>query len=712
MSVNHIHQKKLERLLALQGTDPGFFVLAVHSYIESTLRERYARVDAEVTFTELVNIFRGDLTQDAIDGHYFNPRIQVLSALKEAHKGVNDVRHRFSPLHEEDARIATVHLRDFCFMIGIPESAVLVRLNDYLSLWDARKPLGALWDDYERLYKEYVKQQKEHEDLIDDMMVLTELQHTTRWLNAQLIIMNQEMKRAQQTEGREQEKVNDLRKKRHEMAEELRQVKAEVRRLQSVQVAFDALQKMTLYTRTRADYERAAVRLSPEQLEILNQITLSTDFLIRGSAGTGKTLVLLKAMEKVPGAHQSAGPEPSMMLLTYTNALVKFDRYLHAVFSAGKEEVTLKTADSFMLDTLRSFDAAVTVDAEVLSELLDGTQIGPLDSRGLAHEIENFIWAGDVTREEYVDQMIPRTGLSTSLKQAQRQEVWSIKEEVEERLAQRSGKPFRYLRYILLRKLESCGDCSNLQVDYLFVDEAQDLDALTLKVLKKLTGYALILAGDEQQSIYQSGFSFRRAGIDIVGKSRLLRLNFRNSVQIHMLAERYRRISLGEAESLQSLEAFRDGPPVELFREHSQKKALARMVKRVRFFIDYLGYERENICIITVSKTLFTEISSAFDAEGITAEPVVDADFSFSSSGSIRVSTMHSAKGLDFPVVLLYLPGAARQRSEYDEKMNEMLMRNLIYVSLTRGMEHLNILTPPSSSCPAIQDLISLLSES
>ena len=381
------------------------------------------------------------------------------------------------------------------------------------------------------------------------------------------------------------------------------------------------------------------------------------------------------------------------------------------MFSTGQEEVTLKTADAFMLDVLRTFDPTVTVDGGVLSELLDGTQIGPLDSRGLAHEIENFMWAGDVTREEYIDQMLPRTGLATSLKQAQRQKVWSVKEEVEEKLAQRTGKPFRYLRYLLLRNLESCGDCSSLQIDYLFVDEAQDLDALTLKVLKKLTAHALILAGDEQQSIYQSGFSFRRAGIDIVGKSRLLRLNFRNSVQIHMLAERYRSLSREESEGGQSLDAFRDGPPVELFREHSRKRTLARIVKRVRFFIDYLGYERENICVITVSKTLFSEIACAFEEEGITAEPVLDTEFSFSSSGSIRMTTMHSAKGLDFPVVLLDLPCAVRQRSEYDEKMNERLMRNLIYVSLTRGLEHLNIFTPPSSDCRAIQDLISLVPE-
>ncbi|MBN2860421.1 MAG: UvrD-helicase domain-containing protein [Sphaerochaetaceae bacterium] len=709
MHTDNEYQSKLERLLVLQGTDPGFFVLAVHSFIESTLRERYCLMEAEVSFTELVKVFKDDSTQDAKAGQYFNTRIRILTALKEAHKAVNDVRHRFSLMSEEDARIATVHLKEFCSLVGIPDSTVLVRLHEYLSLWDARKPLGVLWDEYERLYREHLIQQKEKEDLIDDMMVLTELQQTTQWLNVQLIIMNQDMKKVELLQNRDHKKIDELRRKRYELTEELKRVNSEAAQLQGVRVAFDALQKMSLYTRTRGDYERVVVRLSFEQQEVVNHISLTSDFLIRGRAGTGKTLVLLKAMEKVTGSPEPEVPVPSYLLLTYTNALVKYDRYLQSVFASDRDEDSLKTADAFMLDTLHSFDPLITVDADILSELLDGIHIHPLDSKGIAHEIENFIWAGDLTKEEYVEQMVKRAGMSVSLKQDQREAVWGIKEEVEEKLAQRDGKPFRYLRYLLLRNLETCEDFSAFQVDYLFVDEAQDLDALTLKVLKKLTRRALILAGDEQQSIYQQGFSFKRAGIDIVGTSRLLTLNFRNSVQIHSLAERYRTNSGKQSARETGVEAFRDGPPVELFQKTSQTKALAHIAKRVRFFIDFLGYERENICIITVSKSLFGIIASALDEQGITSEAIVDADFSFSSSGSVRLTTMHSAKGLDFPVVLLYLPGATRQHSEYDGKVNDMLLRNLIYVSLTRAMEHLNIFTLSSSSCHAIQDLKALV---
>ena len=58
-------------------------------------------------------------------------------------------------------------------------------------------------------------------------------------------------------------------------------------------------------------------------------------------------------------------------------------------------------------------------------------------------------------------------------------------------------------------------------------------------------------------------------------------------------------------------------------------------------------------------------------------------------SGSL---TLHSSKGLDFPVVLLYLPSLP-PRTEYDGKTGETLVRNLIYVAMTRAMDNLNVFT-------------------
>ncbi|GAB1456904.1 hypothetical protein MASR2M48_22120 [Spirochaetota bacterium] len=103
------------------------------------------------------------------------------------------------------------------------------------------------------------------------------------------------------------------------------------------------MRRMTAFTRTRADYERAVVRLTAEQKGILTQIRLDRDFLVKGSAGTGKTLVLLKAVEKAKGIGTGAvsGQDTlgmdelggSVALLTYTTTMVKYDAFLSSLMS-------------------------------------------------------------------------------------------------------------------------------------------------------------------------------------------------------------------------------------------------------------------------------------------------------------------------------------------------------------------------------------------
>ena len=81
------------------------------------------------------------------------------------------------------------------------------------------------------------------------------------------------------------------------------------------------MRTMTSYTRTRRDYEHLILRLSAQQEEALRRIDLSSDFLITGGPGTGKTLVLLKAIGK-------KSEKSNVALLTYTNSLAKYDQYL------------------------------------------------------------------------------------------------------------------------------------------------------------------------------------------------------------------------------------------------------------------------------------------------------------------------------------------------------------------------------------------------
>ena len=77
--------------------------------------------------------------------------------------------------------------------------------------------------------------------------------------------------------------------------------------------------------------------------------------------------------------------------------------------------------------------------------------------------------------------------------------------------------------------------------DYVIVDEAQDVSVAQLRFLAALGGdrpNALFFAGDLGQRIFQQPFSWRSLGVDVRGRSRTLRVNYRTSHQIRTQADR------------------------------------------------------------------------------------------------------------------------------------------------------------------------------
>ena len=72
--------------------------------------------------------------------------------------------------------------------------------------------------------------------------------------------------------------------------------------------------------------------------------------------------------------------------------------------------------------------------------------------------------------------------------------------------------------------------------------------------------------------------------------------------------------------------------------------------------------------------------------------PRWDEDFDFETTEGVRLSTMHSAKGLEFPVVFLLLPMVLGTKG-IDEEESAARMRNLVYVSMTRAMDNLKVFT-------------------
>jgi superfamily I DNA/RNA helicase len=322
---------------------------------------------------------------------------------------------------------------------------------------------------------------------------------------------------------------------------------------------------------------------------------------------------------------------------------------------------------------------------------------------------------------------VPRTGLRRRLSAQQRQAVWRIRQQMAAEMEQSKTYTKNYGRLKVLEYLQSHPEDRGIRdIGLLFLDEVQDLNPVALRALRELTRGAMVMAGDGEQSIYSCRSPFPHSGISLRGATRILKTNFRNTVQVYELAERFRRRSLADAAAVEASPSpaaaaeaaegptdaaseaaeaaegpadapvdaarpfpFREGPPPELYTARSVEELQRLLLEKIRVFLEELGYDAENLCILVPRKCEIEGLRRVLEKAGLELEAIREEQFSFRSTGKVRVSTLHSSKGLDFPVVLLYLPYLSR-RQAYDDAQTELLLRNLLYVGITRAMDNVN----------------------
>jgi len=698
---------QLARLEALQGTDPAIFSLAVHAFIEGMLRRRYDLTTMETGFNDLVYAFL-DECKDTNPGYI--PEFSILKELKHTHMETNEVRHLFASAEVSSAQVATLELECFCKLAELGREERLATIRTYLSSWEQHICLGSLALEYERMQHLYTYEKENNIQLARQVTTLTSEKQRLWELNTQLRSNDIELAKLELSNASHTKKIDRLRQERFETQEKIKALQQKIQCLKKAQEYMDAMRRMTVFTRTRGSYEKLMLRLTSEQASVLDQIHLDGDFLIKGSAGTGKSLVLIKAMEKALNCNPNATTAPKVALLTFTNTLVKFNRYMVSMLSEQAERPLITTVDAFLLEHLQAFHPLASPSTDILSELCASQACEGMSGDDLAKEVDCFLFKQDISYAEYVHDLIPRKGMKKPLKRAQREKVWLVREAVVQEMEKQQVFCFSYIPVLLQKILKQQNTTTPVLFDQLFIDEAQDLGTATLRVLKLLSKGCIVLCGDDKQSIYQVGSSFARSGLDVVGRSKLLKTNFRNSVQIHSFAKAFKGKQAEESGTNQAL-AFRDGPMPELFRFTNKKEHMRLLAERVTFFSSLLEYEPQNICILTPSKQDFPLIRSTLERAGHGVSEVLDKEFTFEDSGAIRMSTLHSAKGLDFPVVLLCLGSEPKAQSQYDTQANEQLLRNLIYVSITRALDHLNLFIPEGTTKQAYLDLIDCFRE-
>ncbi len=231
----------------------------------------------------------------------------------------------------------------------------------------------------------------------------------------------------------------------------------------------------------------------------------------------------------------------------------------------------------------------------------------------------------------------------------------------------------------------------------IIVDEVQDLSRMELRVVKCLggaTGEGLFLVGDGAQRIYGRGQSLRSIGIDIVGRSAILRKNYRNTREIFAAAVALKKAQqVGrsdddpaaiEVDPIPSSSSG-DRPLLMIARDPDQE--WGTIVKEVGYLTKRLGLRPSQICCVARMDWMRRGLIEGFENAGIKA-----VDFRVESDplcDSVVVSTLHNSKGQEFRAV--FIAGLHDDAVPYGAALNDsdQMEREaaLLYVAMTRAKE-------------------------
>ncbi|MBN1653554.1 MAG: DEAD/DEAH box helicase [Deltaproteobacteria bacterium] len=465
-------------------------------------------------------------------------------------------------------------------------------------------------------------------------------------------------------------------------------------------------------------WEKWTIFLHPEQRE-----WVARDYIgparVSGSAGTGKTIVAIHR-----AAHLArVNPDARVLLTTYSDALAsalqtqlrrllsgeprlaeRIDVYsLNAIgirlYKLHVGQVTLASREE-LLELVR--EAAASVDGHKFTLhflLTEWEQV--VD----AWQLENW--------EAYRD--VARLGRKTRLPEAQRAVLWSIFERVRAGLRARDVVTSAGLFTALAARLTKA---KNAPFDFAVIDESQDIGVSHLRFFAALGGdrpNALFFAGDLGQRIFQQPFSWKALGVDIRGRSRTLRVNYRTSHQIRIQADRLLGPGMTDVDGnnedrSHTVSVFNGAPPtIRVLKTENEENAtvgnwLSELAK--------IGVLPHEFAIFVRSPAQLDRAKAAAKQTGM-AFKILDEHVE-TVSGHVSISTMHLAKGLEFRAVAVMacddevIPLQERietvgNAADLQEVYNTE--RHLLYVACTRARDYL-LVTSVAPASEFLDDLV------
>lgn len=441
---------------------------------------------------------------------------------------------------------------------------------------------------------------------------------------------------------------------------------------------------------------------------------------VRGGAGTGKTVVGLHRAAWLAARNRELGDTKPVLFTTFIKSLppvfealylrlpgtqagdvefVHIDRLAWQVCNAAGDRPTTNGRDidaGFATAYRRTVHPGTPLAAAAA-----------FSRQYLRDEITAVIKGRAVTSlDTYLE--IARTGRRAPLGRLQRTQVWELMTQWDAEMAKRGTIDFPD---VVLHARDHARRLPAARYSAAIVDEAQDLSLAGLQLVRALVNApggeerpnGLLLLGDGAQRIYPGGFKLRQAGVEVRGRTAVLRTNYRNTAEIldaamsvagdsevDDLAEEFRR---GD----EAADAGRSGPKPVLVEGRDFDDQLQEIARRIRALQSEGEIAPGDVGVLVPTNRAVAQVVAQLKRAHVAAQELDRYDGR--PNELVKVGTYHRGKGLEFKAV--FLPGLShglfpRPPADGDSPEEATEARDLViaqlFVAMTRARDRLVVL--------------------
>ena len=425
------------------------------------------------------------------------------------------------------------------------------------------------------------------------------------------------------------------------------------------------------------DIEEWRIFLHPYQRKLV-QWNVKGPMKIYGAAGTGKTVALMH--RSVWLAKQVADQE-RLLLTTYTTNL-------SVTIKALLEQLAPKEHSRIEVTNLHQLARTISFRCGWRGKIAEDNDLSQVWDQVLVREVHKQLEfeRGFIVSE--FDEIVDRMGIDSEeaylttvrsarprLGRKQRKQLWKVFADVQRELAKRNLLTFEGVVHQARLAVEQ-GRFPPYK--HVLVDELQDFGLEALRLIRALSpidqelANPLCVVGDGHQRLYhQIPIPLSRAGINVRGRSRRLKINYRTSEQIRRWAHGLLQgieiddLDGGIAETTGDRSVFR-GPDPQVINCASMQDAAKAVTTWVKGLLE-AGLGTHEICITPPDSA----VVSALESEGV---PTLELKPRQKDPGQeeqgVRYGTKKRIKGLEFrAIALLYSgdrsPGSGERFANY-----------------------------------------------